>query len=320
MQLGAGTGDYVQLNSRGRLRHWKWTGLELYGCLSDGRQRGLPSTSATVIGLVTLGDGNDTVNVQGAYSQIKLGNGTDVVNANGNSDHITLGNGPDTVTANGSSDLITLGNNADKLLATGNYDQVSVGNGNDTLTFSTDSRHVQGSYDVITVGNGNDTIVDNGNYVTGTFGNSSAPGKGGEAGLNLSATGSNDTFTVIASAASSNTFAIGSNNTLTWEGTTTTGGNSGAVVGTLFGANDTITLDNTMRQGTQVYADGNGDKITFNQEAGGYLTLNPSSTGDMITVDADSAGKYLRQIDIAGFGSGDVLDLQGLKDTSGHSD
>ena len=73
-----------------------------------------------------------------------------------------------------------------------------------------------------------------------------------------------------------------------------------------------------MRQGTQVYADGNGEKITFNQEAGGYLTLNPSSTGDTITVDADAASMYKRQIDIAGFGSGDVLDLQGLKDTSGH--
>ncbi len=96
------------------------------------------NTSATSgTNTVTLGSGNDLVNLAGNFNTITMGDGTDSVTANGNNNTITVGNGNDSISATGSNETITAGNGNDSITATGNNDMITAGSGKDVVSLGT---------------------------------------------------------------------------------------------------------------------------------------------------------------------------------------
>lgn len=119
-------------------------------------------------GLVTLGQGNDTVTANGANSAITAGNGNDNVQANGAGTAVTLGNGNDNVQANGTGAMVTAGNGNDNVQANGASAVVLLGSGNDIVSATGAGSTVTlaggvGTHSTITVGDNNTYVyVQNG--------------------------------------------------------------------------------------------------------------------------------------------------------------
>ena len=117
---------------------------------TDGSSFTLGGTTAlSQAGLkITLGAGNDTVNVSGDNDVIATGTGTDTVTATGAANKITLA-GAGTVTANGAGDTITVTGAATLVTATGAADTITVGSG---------TVHADGAGDTIKVTTGSATV------------------------------------------------------------------------------------------------------------------------------------------------------------------
>ena len=131
IQLGLGTGDTVDLDHAGGTVNGSGTGT------TTVNQAGTQAEKVTLgngTGLITLGNGNDTVVANGATTSVAAGNGNDSVTAGGNNDVITLGNGKNTVTAAGNTDHITLGNGNNTVTAAGSGDTGILGSGSNTVT------------------------------------------------------------------------------------------------------------------------------------------------------------------------------------------
>jgi hypothetical protein len=255
------------------------------------------------------GLGNDTVTANGAGTAILLANGNNTVVANGAGDGIQVGGGANNITANGSTDTITGGNgNNTPVIANGAGDVITFGSGNNNITAG-------GGDDTIAVGtvggSGNNTIVANGGGDHIAVGTAGPPATNGV--LNLTATGTGDTISVIASPSSSgvgnpNLVSIGSGTTLSVTGGTAT------IQGV---AGDTFHL-NGLGAGSEVYESGNGNLTFIGSNADAIVHLNPVATSDTVTVQALTGnGQYSGTVEISGFASNDVVDLQSLVGANG---
>ena len=183
VQLGAGTGDVVHLgDAAGSVTG---TGLGTTTVTQAGPNTVMVNLSG--IGNITLGDGNDIVNVGGAGSTITAGNGNNTVTANNNNDKFTFGNGNNNVTANGNNDT--------GMFSTpffgGNNTLVATGSG-DVWTFKENAASTVtatlGSNDSLTQGRGSldATLLGSGDSVTISMVNS--------IGTTITANGNNDNF------------------------------------------------------------------------------------------------------------------------------
>ncbi len=122
----------------------------------------------TIATVISLGDGNDNLQLGNGFNTVSVGNGNDNLQAGDGSNTLTLGNGNDNVLiGNGNYDTVALGNGNDNILiGNGNFDAVSLGNGNDNVLIG------NGNFDTVSLGNGNDNVlIGNGNYDFVSLGN-----------------------------------------------------------------------------------------------------------------------------------------------------
>jgi hypothetical protein len=282
IQLGAGTGDSVNLDHAGGSVTDTGSGT------TTVTQTGPHAVTVSLndgTGLISLGDGNDSVTANGAGTTITAGNGNDTVTATGgtkaNPDSVTLGNGTDNLTI-GNWTTATLGNGTDTVGA-GNNDTLSLENGNDTVS--------AGNNDTLTLGNGNNSInAGNDDGITLGYGsNTVTAGKGGSVTLN-------------ALASSNNTVTVGANETVSQT--------NGILNLTGTGAKDIFNL-NGLAAGSVTNVLANGDTINFMDNSTDAINLNPSASGDTISV-FGSSGQYSGMLTISDFGAGQTLDLEGL--------
>lgn len=231
-------------------------------------------------GNITLGDGNDTVNANGDGTIVKAGNGNNSVGASGNNDQFTFGNGNNLVSAGGNTDTFTFGNGNNTVAANGNTD---------TFTF----------------GNGDNVLHANGNNDIGAFG---TPNSGGN--NILQATGSGDQWTFNENASSTVKAVLGSNDTLTQT--------NGRLITQLGGAGDTLNL-NGVTNSSGIMTGGNNETIDFTNGAGGHVTLNPSSTGNNVTISgsSESLNNYAGHISLSVVNSTDTVTLDDLFSAGG---
>lgn len=255
-------------------------------------------TGVTSAATVTLGDGNDTVNIGGTGGDtLTLGNGFDNVRATGNGNTLVIGNGLNAVVFTGNGNVATVkdttgvgsdsfqlqGGVGDTILLgmaggaisgtaiTGvttitqtatSLNQVNVnlvgGTGHVTLGNGHDTVIAGGDKSVITVGSGKDTITANGNGDVIKWGNGADT---------VTANGIGDTLTGLGGA--STVVAGGAGDTITL--------GNGANHLTANGAGDTIKVGSGANV---IQANGPGDKITA---LGGSNTITASGNGTTIT-------------------------------------
>ncbi len=167
IQLGTGTGDSVNLGSAGG----SVTAWAPFGTTTMVSQNASSSRNVTVnlhngTGIVHLGNGNDNVTANGAFSTVFLGNGNNTINAGGFGDHIRVGDGNNTITANGPFDTIMGGNGNNLVTANGNGTGITLGYGNNTVSATGIGETVTingkpSSSDTVTVGNSDTVKVTN---------------------------------------------------------------------------------------------------------------------------------------------------------------
>jgi hypothetical protein len=317
INLNAGKGDVVQLDHAGGSIIGTGTGTTT---VTQSGPNAVSVNLAGGIGLVTLGDGNDSVTANGNGSQIALGYGSDTVIANGKADSISLGVGNYTtnnVTANGAGDtLIQIG---DGVHGFGSNNTVQATGGHDSnIVFNTTA-----STNNLTVGAFNTAVFNNGggfvgggaqNTVIGTTNNTvtfnDAPFLFGLGDHNTVTLGANSHVTFNSLASSTDTFSVGANSTVAQT--------NGLSVGTSNGAGDTFLL-NGVGTGSTLDATGWGNEtIKFGLDSSDKVGISTAASNDTFVVQADTAaGNYAGKIEIAGFSLGDVVDLQSLKGANG---
>jgi hypothetical protein len=300
VSLGSGTGNVVYLASAG------------------GTVSGNASSGPTINEIVQNpgATANVTVNLDGGTGLILLGDGMDSVTANGDGSHIALGNGVDTVVANGNGTTVAAGNGAgDKVTATGNNAIVGLGNGNgDTVVAG-------GANAVIVVGNGNgDSVTANGAGTVVSAGNGNndivvANGAGSQVyigsgtGDQVIATGTGSTVVVSATSSSTDTITVGGSALVAVNGGTSQ----------ISGTNGDLFYLNGLKAGSNILETGSNNKTFLGTDSSAKVTLDPAQTGNVLYVQADTAagagsgqGVYAGKIEIQGFTSNSVIDLQSL--------
>lgn len=260
--------------------------------------------------VITVGSGKDTITANGNGDVTKWGNGADTVVANGAGDKLTGLNGASVITANGPSDTISLGNGGNTLTANGAGDTIKVGSGantiqangaGDTITALGGSNHIEasGNGTSIKAGDGNNTVIANGNNETITLGSGSN---------GVTALGSGDTVTIAANSLSKDSVALGDHDALRISG--------GTDKISLAGASDTVSANNLIA-GSQITAAGNGEMLFLGGNSSTGVHLNPVGTGEQVTVQAlGTDNAYSGNVQVSGFGLGDVMNLNGLGFTS----
>ena len=306
VQLGLGTGDAVNLGLAGG----SVTGWGPSGTSATVMQSGMRNVTVNLhgaSGVVLLGDGNDSVTANGDDASILLGNGDDTVVSNGSQEIIVGGNGNDGVTANGNQLFVRLGNGNNTVTANGSGtngsppEQIILGNGNNTVTANGSGTGSAGGTQ-ISAGSGSNTITANGNWAQISVGVPGASPPNGN--LALSATGSNDTITVVASASSNDAMLLGSNATVS-----VTGGTLSASA--LTGSGDTFYL-NGINAASVLSEGGNNNQTFLGSDSSALVHLGAAATGDAITVQGSGSHSYAGTVEVTGFAAGDQVDLQGL--------
>ena len=306
VSLGSGVGDLVNLAAAGGSVAETGSGSSTTTVVQTGA-RAVTASLGGATAIVSLGDGNDSVTANGAMSTIILGGGNDTITANGSQDLVVAGGGNDTVAANGDQSTVILGNGDNNVIANGVQAQVMVGNGNNTI-LADGSGPSPGAGAQITAGSGTNSITADGNDSTVTVGVVGAVPPSGN--LTLSATGSNDSLKVNASAASTDTITVGSDDVLSvMNGTATITGTAG----------NSFVL-NGLNSGSTVYEIGNSNMTFLGSDSCALIHLNPASTGDVLTVQGGPGKTYAGAVEISGFGNNDQVDLQGLVGAVTHAD
>jgi Ca2+-binding RTX toxin-like protein len=120
--------------------------------------------------ITATGSGADTIAVDSGNNTMTLGDGADAITAGNGNNTMTLGNGADVVTAGNGNNTMTLGDGADAITAgNGNNtmtlgngaDVIMAGNGNNTITTGLGSSEITVGmgFDTITTGGGNNTVT-----------------------------------------------------------------------------------------------------------------------------------------------------------------
>jgi Ca2+-binding RTX toxin-like protein len=140
------------------------------------------SSTLTIATVISLGNGNDNVQLGGGNNVVTVGNGNDNIQAGSGNNVVTVGNGNDNIQLGAGTNTVTLGNGNDNIQAGSGNNIVTVGNGNDnvqlgggnnTVTLGNGNNNIQAGSgtNVVTAGNGNDYVqLGSGNNIV-TVGN-----------------------------------------------------------------------------------------------------------------------------------------------------
>jgi hypothetical protein len=274
------------------------------------------------VGLISLGNGNDTVTANGAGSTITLGNGGDTVTANGDGTVIALGNGGDVVTANGNYDVIAVGSGGDTITANGLMTTVTAGSGNDLITangngavvaagYGNDTVSANGAFAVVTLGSGNDNVSANGDgaFVIVGNGNDTVSANGANASVtmgygndSLSLTGSMSIATINANSYSHDSVTLGSTDSLNISGGTDN----------IYGTAGDAVYANALKVNSSLQLTGNNNMAFIGSDSSVNVLLNQAQSGDQITIQADNGNTYGGVVDISYFDQADLMTLNGL--------
>jgi hypothetical protein len=313
VSLSSGTGNTVSLDHAGG----QVTGTDGSGSTTNTVvQAGNATNNVNVdllggTGIVILGNGSDQVRANGAASFISLGNGNDTVTANGNASTVIVGTGNDTITANGNADHVTVtgGLGTDTITANGAGTVVNAQNANGALTIT-----ANGGGAVVLAGNGNDTITANGGGAVVIAGNGNdnitANGAGatviaGSGNDVVSATGTGSTVNIGAGPLSVDTVTMGSGDVLRMSGGTDQ----------ISGVGNDFFFLNNLKAGSTVLATGSQNFIALGGDSSTEVVLDPAQIKNTIVVQAlnSPADTYGGVVEIQGFTSQDMVDLQSLK-------
>jgi hypothetical protein len=291
--------------------------------VSDGNGDNIVTGNGQVVGQtsVTLGSGNDQVDLIGYQNNISLGNGNDTVTGTVGLANITAGNGNDSITAVGYNNNITLGTGTSTIYA---------GNGNETL-------NLQGSATVVFDGFSNHLVDSAGNVsISGDYGSSTFDIAGSNNTLVL--TGYNDVIHLGSAATGNNTVTgtLGLTTIITGNGNQTISAAGMDNVITVGDGNSTIDAGDGYAKvsvGTginSIVADGNGNTIAT---AGGATIVSLADWNNTVdagrgltTVSGGLENTYVVTaignsggLNVQDFNSayGDVLDLRGLEASLG---
>ena len=228
---------------------------------------------------ITLGNGSDNVTTGNGTDSIALGGGNDNVNTGNGNKTITAGNGCDNVTAGTGTDVVTLGNGNDNIHLGDGNNTVTLGIGNDNVNTGngTDSISLGGGNDNVNTGNGNKTITAGNGYDNVTAGTGTDVVTLGNGSDNVHLGGGNNTVML----------GNGNDNVNTGNGTDSIALGSGSDNVTTGNGNKTITAGNgninlNAGTGTDMVTLGNGnDNIHLGD---GNNTLTVGNGNDNINV------------------------------------
>ncbi|MGX9355754.1 type VI secretion system tube protein Hcp [Roseobacteraceae bacterium S113] len=107
-----------------------------------------------------LGDGDDTITLDGEGNFVESGLGHDMIDGVSGRDRLLGGAGNDTIRSGGDSDTLNGGDGNDDIDSGGGRDVVTLGRGRDVFVDAVEGNF--GGSDTVFAGNGNDTIIGNG--------------------------------------------------------------------------------------------------------------------------------------------------------------
>ena len=267
------------------------TGLTGTYALTAGTTTTVPAEDLLLpISVAMTGSHPSFVGGNGAYiitgsspvaAKVTVGNGDQSVNLGGWGDVVTLGSGDQDVTLSGSTATLSTGNGAQTISLTSNFDKVTIG---DTTAGKVSTINYNGQGDTISGGDGSVNVTGQGVSATVTL---------GDGNHTISLTGSYNTVTLGTGQATVN---LGSNS-----GTVHTAGGGANV--TVSGAYDTVdlgagtnTVNSTARLSTFML-NGSGQGLTtingFTPLANNALDLTRTLAGVDIAGDLSNLSNYI---------------------------
>lgn len=297
----------------------------------DGNVVAVVNASVTLTGSATntianLGDGNNTVQLNGAGNVVKAGLGTNTLNLTGGQAQIAIGQDGggtynDTITLTGTGNQVSASSYQSKgylypgnITITGGTGSGNYFTGPGTITINTDGtantiRVVGGTFD-ITPGSGSDTVSVNGGYP-----NQGSIGTIRLAGASNVVNASGSTATVLGGSGGG-TFNLGASNDGGGSYTLTTGGTNNTVnlvarQSTIDPGSGSDTVSITGSGSQSVLFQGSGDMLFLHStpafgpsEGGVTATVNDQSSNLQVFIDP-----YLQSLTLAQFGAAGVLHL-----------
>jgi hypothetical protein len=258
---------------------------------------------------ISLGDGNNTITLRGAYDFVTVGDGRNTITLSGSNDRVTVndptGRGSEQISLGaGTADRVTLG------MAGGTI--TDTGAGTTTISQSvsaTAAVHVTLSAEgIVTLGNGRDmvTVGANSTVTVGDGNDTLSLGQGSTllagAGQDTITLGDHDRLGVTGSATSRAVIQLGNDDDI--------GITGGRVVTTDSVGNDTIQLDD-VSSGSTINFTNLDDVVALGLNSSARVFLNPGGGDAMLIQATDGTGSYSGKIDVTGFGN-DILYLASL--------